>query len=118
MYWSDWGKNSKIERSSMDGTDRTILVGEDLGWPNGLAVDSSEGKLYWADAKLDVIEYVNLNGSGRKILVAEHIPHIFGFALLGKNEPMLTYLVASNRFLCCILTQLTNLSDCYIKICN
>lgn len=105
MYWSDWGKNSMIEKSSMDGTNRIALVSEDLGWPNGLAVDSNEGKLYWADAKLDVIEYINLNGSGRRILVSEHIPHIFGFALLGKYKSiiLIAYHVVSNLFICCIL---------------
>lgn len=84
MYWTDWGRDSKIEKSSLDGTGRLTLVNVSLGWPNGLTIDRSESKLYWADAKLDRIECVNLDGSGRRILVAEHIPHIFGFALLGR----------------------------------
>ena len=27
-----------------------------LGWPNGLALDYDEGKIYWGDAKTDKIE--------------------------------------------------------------
>lgn len=83
MYWTDWGMNTKIEKSNLDGTDRIVLVNTLIGWPNGLAIDRIQRKLYWADAKLDRIEYINLDGSGRKVLVSENIPHVFGFSLLG-----------------------------------
>lgn len=56
MYWTDWGENPKIERANLDGTDRIILVNTSLGWPNGLALDYAEDKLYWGDAKTDKIE--------------------------------------------------------------
>lgn len=56
MYWTDWGENPKIERAAMDGSDRLILVNSSLGWPNGLALDYTEGKIYWGDAKTDQIE--------------------------------------------------------------
>lgn len=56
MYWTDWGEHPKIERASLDGTDRVVLLNSSLGWPNGLAIDYSAGKLYWGDAKTDKIE--------------------------------------------------------------
>lgn len=56
MYWTDWGQQPKIERANLDGTDRVVLVDSSLGWPNGLALDHSTGKLYWGDAKTDKIE--------------------------------------------------------------
>lgn len=56
MYWTDWGENPKIERANLDGQERHILVNTSLGWPNGLALDLQEGKLYWGDAKTDKIE--------------------------------------------------------------
>lgn len=56
MYWTDWGQQPKIERANLDGTDRLVLVDSHLGWPNGLALDYSTGKLYWGDAKMDKIE--------------------------------------------------------------
>lgn len=56
MYWTDWGKQPKIERANLDGSDRAVLVNSNLGWPNGLALDHSTGKLYWGDAKTDKIE--------------------------------------------------------------
>lgn len=56
MYWTDWGENPKIECANLDGQERHVLVNTSLGWPNGLALDLQEGKLYWGDAKTDKIE--------------------------------------------------------------
>lgn len=56
MYWTDWGEIPKIERAALDGSDRVVLVNTSLGWPNGLALDYDEGKIYWGDAKTDKIE--------------------------------------------------------------
>lgn len=56
MYWTDWGENPKIECANLDGQERRVLVNTSLGWPNGLALDLQEGKLYWGDAKTDKIE--------------------------------------------------------------
>lgn len=56
MYWTDWGENPKIECANLDGQERHVLVNTSLGWPNGLALDPQEGKLYWGDAKTDRIE--------------------------------------------------------------
>lgn len=56
MYWTDWGEIPKIERAALDGTDRVVMVNTSLVWPNGLALDYTERKIYWADAKTDKIE--------------------------------------------------------------
>lgn len=56
MYWTDWGENPKIERAALDGTERVIMVNSSLGWPNGLALDYTDRKIYWGDAKTDKIE--------------------------------------------------------------
>ncbi|KAF7248253.1 Low-density lipoprotein receptor-related protein 6 [Varanus komodoensis] len=83
MYWTDWGEVPKIERAALDGSDRTVLVNTSLGWPNGLALDYNENKIYWGDAKTDKIEVMNTDGTSRKVLVEDKLPHIFGFTLLG-----------------------------------
>jgi len=67
MFWTDWGmKNPKIERSSLDGSQRLDLVNKTLlkgiGWPNGIAIDYSSNLLYWTDAKIKQIFRMNLNG--------------------------------------------------------
>lgn len=39
LYWSDWGTESKIERSGLDGSHRqTIVSGDDIQWPNGMTI--------------------------------------------------------------------------------
>ncbi|XP_033004136.1 low-density lipoprotein receptor-related protein 6 isoform X2 [Lacerta agilis] len=83
MYWTDWGENPKIERAALDGSDRIVLVNTSLGWPNGLALDYVENKIYWGDAKTDKIEVMNTDGTSRRVLVEDKLPHIFGFTLLG-----------------------------------
>ncbi|KAM4615156.1 low-density lipoprotein receptor-related protein 6 isoform 1-T1 [Polymixia lowei] len=83
MYWTDWGEVPKIERADLDGTERVVMVNTSLGWPNGLALDYDERKIYWGDAKTDKIEVMNMDGTGRRVLVEDKLPHIFGFTLLG-----------------------------------
>ena len=36
--------------SNMDGTDRSVLVKDNLGLPNGLTFDLEDQQLCWADA--------------------------------------------------------------------
>ncbi|XP_014248480.1 low-density lipoprotein receptor-related protein 6 isoform X2 [Cimex lectularius] len=84
MFWSDWNeKNPKIERAGLDGSMRTLLVHDHLGWPNGIALDHPAKKLYWCDAKTDKIEVINYDGTDRKEIIMDNIPHVFGLSLLG-----------------------------------
>lgn len=69
MYWSDWGPNHKVERSAMDGSQRKIIISENLTWPNGLAIDHDMGRIYWADGGTKKIEYAKMDGSGRTVLL-------------------------------------------------
>ena len=39
IFWSDWGKNAKIERAAYDGSYRKTVHSSGVGWPNGLTVD-------------------------------------------------------------------------------
>ena len=81
MFWSDWGKKPKIERASLDGTERVVLVSDDLVWPNGIALDVEKRKIYWCDAKMDKIEVTNMDGSDRRVILNENLPHVFGLSL-------------------------------------
>lgn len=57
---------------------------EDLQWPNGIAIDFKQDKLYWADAMSDRIERANLDGSERETVLEIKYSHIFGFDIVGK----------------------------------
>ncbi|XP_018608191.1 low-density lipoprotein receptor-related protein 5-like isoform X1 [Scleropages formosus] len=83
MYWTDWGAKPKIERACLDGSQRVVLINSSLGWPNGLALDYEAGKLYWGDARTNKIEVININGTDRRTILDDKLPHIFGFTLLG-----------------------------------
>lgn len=39
LFWSDWGQPARIERSYMDGSDRKVIIDNNLGFPTGLAID-------------------------------------------------------------------------------
>ena len=82
MYWTDWGTEAKIERASMDGTGRTVLHSTGLTWPNGLTIDYPAQTIYWVDAFLDNIEYSNVDGTGRFLLLSQ-LDHPFSITLEG-----------------------------------
>ncbi|XP_066544684.1 low-density lipoprotein receptor-related protein 2a isoform X1 [Amia ocellicauda] len=73
MFWTDWGRNPRIEKASMDGKMRTAIVSNKLYWPNGLAIDYPNKLLYFADAYLDFIDYCDYNGDNRKQVLASDL---------------------------------------------
>ena len=113
LYWSDWNRNApKIETSHMDGSNRRVLVKEDLGLPNGLTYDSQSSLLCWADAGTvdfrqvthlwnDVCLMISIKcklsplgthkmecmhpGRGDRRMVMEGIQYPFGITNFGKN---------------------------------
>lgn len=67
----------------MDGSNRMVLHGTRLVWPNALSIDLIGQRLYWADAKLHVIEVSHLDGSHRQV-IAEQLQHPFAMTLFGQ----------------------------------
>nr|CAH7712475.1 unnamed protein product [Callosobruchus chinensis] len=84
LFWSDWGKNGKIERAHMDGTNRKVLIGTKIAWPNGLAIDHLEQRIYWNDCKLNTIESSDLDGKNRNLIIS-NVPHPYGLVVV-KNH--------------------------------
>ncbi|ESO82185.1 hypothetical protein LOTGIDRAFT_170222, partial [Lottia gigantea] len=81
IYWTDWGVKSSIGRVGMDGSNATVdFVTNKMGWPNALTIDYDTGRLWWADAHLDIIEYINIDGSGRHT-VLQGVPHPFAITV-------------------------------------
>lgn len=60
------GPNPKVERIEMDGSNRMSIITESVFWPNGLTVDYTADRIYWADAKHHVIESAKMDGSDRR----------------------------------------------------
>ena len=64
LFWSDLGKHPRIERASMDGLKRQVVIDSNqLTWPNGLTIDYTSDRIFWADSKRDYIGSSNLDGS-------------------------------------------------------
>ena len=81
MFWTDWGQPAKIEKCGMDGrpSTREVLIDRDIVWPNALAIDYTEEKIWWVDARLNTIESSDFNGQGRRVLLRTWITnHAYG----------------------------------------
>uniref|UniRef100_A0A8C7GPZ6 Low-density lipoprotein receptor-related protein 2 n=1 Tax=Oncorhynchus kisutch TaxID=8019 RepID=A0A8C7GPZ6_ONCKI len=65
LFWTDWYRPAVIMRSWTDGSNAVPLINTTLGWPNGLTIDYMNDRLYWADALLDQIGHVGIDGYDR-----------------------------------------------------
>jgi len=80
MYWTDWGRTPKIERARLDGSGRKVFLINGIQIPNGLVLDESDKKLYWAGKDLNgygIIEAVSLDGLNRKVIFRRSGYHPF-----------------------------------------
>uniref|UniRef100_A0AAV2KWL1 Very low-density lipoprotein receptor n=1 Tax=Knipowitschia caucasica TaxID=637954 RepID=A0AAV2KWL1_KNICA len=83
IFWAECGKNPKIQRSTLDGQNRTTLVNTLIHKPVALSLDLPRDLLYWADQGLRRISRVNLEGHYRKTVVESNgfLDRPFGLAL-------------------------------------
>lgn len=54
----------------MDGTNRSVIISSKIYWPNGLTLDIVNQRVYFADSKLDFIDFCYYNGTGRQQVIA------------------------------------------------
>ncbi|XP_065844687.1 low-density lipoprotein receptor-related protein 5-like isoform X2 [Oscarella lobularis] len=83
IYWSNWGSVPKIERVSMTGERRQVLVSTLIVWPNGITLDLAKRFLYWADARLDRIEVCNFDGTNRRLIGTYSQVHPYALDIYG-----------------------------------
>uniref|UniRef100_A0A915DGL5 HAT C-terminal dimerisation domain-containing protein n=1 Tax=Ditylenchus dipsaci TaxID=166011 RepID=A0A915DGL5_9BILA len=84
IFWTDWGARARIERAGMDGENRVeIISGDIVRWPNGLAVDILDRKVYWADAKMKLISSCDYWGKNVRTVIHshQHLRHPFSLAV-------------------------------------
>ena len=73
MFWTDWGSPPKIERASLAGLNRTVLVDLSSSYqhlPNSIFVDYTQDRIYWIDALIDAIDSTDLNGNNRRLIAS------------------------------------------------
>ena len=68
IFWSSTGFESFIERSDLDGSNRMKLPLDHLAWPNGLALDTIRGWIYWTDTKKHTVEVAKYDGSHHEVV--------------------------------------------------
>lgn len=76
IFWTDWGQHPRIERASLDGLDRQVIVNTSIYWPNALALDYEKARVYFADSKMDYIHAVDYNGDHRMVILQD--PNVRG----------------------------------------
>ncbi|CAH2292234.1 low-density lipo receptor-related 2-like, partial [Pelobates cultripes] len=81
MYWSEIGRQSQIEQAGMDGTQRKVLITEQLGWPTGLALDLLTWRIYWSDDKFHCIGSATLHGTDIKLIRLKKIQNPFSLTV-------------------------------------
>ena len=69
LFFSVTNANGRIERCRMDGTDRIIIVDEDIKQPNGMSIDNIGERLYWVDSQLNQINSTKFDGSDPKTIL-------------------------------------------------
>lgn len=65
----------------MDGEGRTVLHSSHITWPNALTVDLPTKTIYWADAKLHIIESSDYRGENRRPVLTSGVLHPFGMTV-------------------------------------
>lgn len=88
LFWTDWDANNpRIERCSMSGDFRRIVVAVDQiadgAWPNGLTLDYELKRIYWIDARSDSIHTATYEGDDIRTVIRNHetLSHPFAIAL-------------------------------------
>lgn len=65
----------------MDGSRLQVVLNGSVDYPENLAVDWVNNKLYVVEASVNRIDMVDLDGSNRVTLIAEHLGNPRGLAL-------------------------------------
>lgn len=81
MFWTDWGKIPHIGAAYMDGSAPKVLI-DGVVWPNGLALDWPNGRIYWTDAKGSTIESATISGKDRRVVLRDIARHPFSLAIM------------------------------------
>uniref|UniRef100_K1PJQ2 Low-density lipoprotein receptor-related protein 4 n=1 Tax=Magallana gigas TaxID=29159 RepID=K1PJQ2_MAGGI len=84
LFWSDLVYSaSYIGRSYMDGSAMSNLIFKDILQPNSLTLDYKNELLYWTDGELRTINYCDLNGENRGVLLNDNTKKFMLFDISG-----------------------------------
>jgi len=84
LFYTDWSEKKPLIASiGLDGSERKDIITTDIFWPNGVAIDQLLDRIFWCDAKLNLLESANLDGSDRKQIPVpdKYTLHPYGIAV-------------------------------------
>jgi low-density lipoprotein receptor-related protein 1 (alpha-2-macroglobulin receptor) len=59
-----------VSTEFLTGTNTSVILESNLGWPNALAIDYATRQLFFGDAREDFIGSVNFDGSSLRIVLS------------------------------------------------
>ncbi|XP_062604090.1 low-density lipoprotein receptor-related protein 4-like [Saccostrea cucullata] len=68
LFFSENSPSVRIEKASLDGENRSVIVYRSLLRIMSLSTDTENNLLYWADLDRETVEVCNYDGSNRKVL--------------------------------------------------
>ncbi|XP_059473039.1 vitellogenin receptor isoform X2 [Neocloeon triangulifer] len=82
MFWTDWGTRPHIAKAGMDGSDPIVFLElEKDSYPNSLALDYGNRRLYWVDSKVHIIESIKMDGSDRRVVLKMSVSRAYSIAI-------------------------------------
>lgn len=81
LFWTDCGHVPKIERSSLSGTDRQVIVNSRITRPISICVDLQLDRLLWTDSVDGTVESVDLLGNNRQHHIQLNDAQFFGITV-------------------------------------
>ena len=67
----------------MDGSHRATIIKDSVHWPNGITIDIAMNRVFWADAKLNIVGSADLDGANSRIVFysKEKLKHPFSITV-------------------------------------
>ena len=65
LFFTDRGNTEKLERVNLDGSNRKVLVNDQIYTPIGLTLDIPNRRLIYGDSYYDFIRSLDYEGSNR-----------------------------------------------------
>uniref|UniRef100_A0A914R0Q8 Adipocyte plasma membrane-associated protein n=1 Tax=Parascaris equorum TaxID=6256 RepID=A0A914R0Q8_PAREQ len=78
----------RIERAWLDGTHRVILVRivlEEDAWPNGIAIDPEQDRIFWAEGRRSLIKSAVLRDGSDVTVFSSSVNHPYSLSKLGNT---------------------------------
>uniref|UniRef100_A0A8W8MRC5 EGF-like domain-containing protein n=1 Tax=Magallana gigas TaxID=29159 RepID=A0A8W8MRC5_MAGGI len=85
LFFSNNYPISRIEKASLDGQNREVIIHKGLSRVLSLAVDTANDKLYWADYGRYTLEGSDYDGSNRRVILHRNFVSVTGIAYHQNN---------------------------------